>query len=122
MLKNRIREAKRELDRTLRRNLRNAGKIWRDEAETLVSHPGQGTPSLPGEPPARQRGDLAGSHLFRVRKDKSGQLGAELGSEKWWARLFDTGTEKMAPRPYVIPALRRKQREIQDALSEPASR
>jgi|GEM_PF-3587318 len=119
MLKSRIKEAKRELDRTLRRNLRRAGKIWREEAQEMLSHPGMGTPSSPGAPPHMQRGVLKDSLVDKVSRDDNGQLGSELGSTQWWARLPEKGTVKMEPRPYVVPAMRRKRQEIHEALSEP---
>jgi HK97 gp10 family phage protein len=61
-------------------------------------------PSLPGEPPHKRTGTLARSiesETFRIGDQFVGRVGTNL---KYGAYL-EFGTRKMAPRPYLRPAL-----------------
>lgn len=59
--------------------------------------------SAPGEAPAVQTGQLQGS----VKWVQSEPLYREIGANTPYAAALEFGTSKMAPRPYLRPALRK---------------
>lgn len=65
-------------------------------------------PSLPGEPPNRDTGVLD-SHIEAVQ---TAPLRSEASSNAPYAVPLETGTSKMAARPYMGPATRNKRAEI----------
>lgn len=84
-----------------RRGLRGMGK--------LVRH---AFPSLPGDPPHRQTGDLASSVQIDV-SDAGGKPVGKVGTNLRKGRWLELGTKKMAARPWLrraflekIPAVR----------------
>ncbi len=56
--------------------------------------------SAPGEPPATQSGRLKTSRTIRFRG-----LRGEIVYDAGYAGYLETGTSKMAPRPFVKPVL-----------------
>lgn len=70
-------------------------------AKANASHP---PPSVPGSGPAVRTGRLRSSISWRVLADGEG-LYAEVGSAVEYAAFVELGTERMAPRPYLVPAL-----------------
>lgn len=123
MYKSRVNEAIRRLNNGKRDNLRDAVNIWKDGVKEEISTQGMGRPSQPGQPPKKQSGTFARSLRTRVRRDRkiknkgSGAVNTgELGSTKFFARMFEKGTVKMEPRPYVQRGLRARMKDIHQAL------
>lgn len=61
-------------------------------------------PSAPGEPPNRDTGQLDSSLVTEV----SGPLSATVTANTPYAAALEFGTEKMAERPYIRPAITKK--------------
>lgn len=73
-----------------------------------------GSRSLPGHPPAVQTALLIGSIQHKV-EDKNNSIVGTVGShEVIYAAPLEFGTPKMAPRPFLMPALER----IKDKIAE----
>lgn len=70
-------------------------------AKQNASHP---RPSVPGSGPAVRTGRLRSSISWRVLADASGVY-ADIGTNVEYAAYVELGTERMAPRPYLRPAL-----------------
>ncbi len=70
-------------------------------AKANASHP---RPSVPGSGPAVRSGRLRASISWRVLSDGEGVY-AEVGSAVEYAAYVELGTERAAPRPYLVPAL-----------------
>lgn len=68
--------------------------------EMLASTPG---PSAPGQPPAIDTGELAGS--LQVEQIKPQQYA--LTTDAPYAPYLEYGTSNMAPRPFMTPAAQR---------------
>lgn len=65
-------------------------------------------PSAPGDPPNEDTGVLR-SHLETTQ---TGPLRVEVSSNAPYAVPLEAGTSRMAPRPYMGPATRRKKAEV----------
>ena len=70
-------------------------------AKQNASHP---PPSVPVSGPAVRTGRLRSSISWRVDADGTG-LYADVGSAVEYAKYVELGTPRMAPRPYLLPAL-----------------
>lgn len=91
-----------------------AGDLIGTEARRLIVEnaiQGEGhVPSLPGEPPNRDTGNLDGSIATR----KTGELTAETfagGAKAPYAVDLEFGNSKIAERPYMRPATKMKRKE-----------
>lgn len=76
---------------------------------TGIKYPGNiRRSSRPGEPPARQRGDLSRSWQTgqRSRVAQGKRLGWRVGSNKQYARILEFGNARIRERPYVRPAIK----------------
>ena len=72
-----------------------------------------GTPaSLPGEPPRRRTGRLARSITHEVTPTT-----ARVGTNVKYGKYLETGTSKMAARPYLRPAVIKNRRMIKKILN-----
>lgn len=60
--------------------------------------------SVPGEPPHKRSGRLQTSVTWQLGQDSIG-LYAIIGSNVEYAEYLELGTDKMAPRPWLRPAL-----------------
>ena len=95
--------------------------VLRDEANALLAdwrasiRPGGGRPSLPGAPPHSQSGNLEASFRVRLPRGRRGgevaytQASRPLGAH---AHLLESGTRRMLPRPFAVPAARRRYGEF----------
>lgn len=72
-------------------------------------------PSRPGQPPHVLTGRLRQSITHDVRRDGSTFIG-RVGTNVEYARHLELGTRKMAPRPYLRPALLRERKRLADIL------
>lgn len=70
--------------------------------------------SRAGEPPASRTGKLRTSYKVRVVSDNEVDIGSPLD----YAMFLEKGTSKIAPRPHVIVGYKKKEREIEQALSK----
>jgi phage gpG-like protein len=90
-----------------------AGPVGRDLArravlvETAAKESmggGYPPPSQPGEPPHLRSGRLRASISWRLGEDAEG-LYADIGSNVEYAYWVEMGSDRMAARPYLRPAL-----------------
>jgi len=88
------------------------GELIRGEAAHLITEgavSGKGhVPSRPGEPPNEDTGVLR-THIETTRV---APLVVEVSSNAPYAVPLEAGTSKMAARPYMGPAARRKRKEV----------
>jgi len=88
------------------------------EAVRLVgqfSGPPLGSPSAPGEPPHVRTGTLRrsiGFETFRIGRMFVGRVGTNLKYGRW----LEEGTSRMAPRPYLRPALDSQRNRIVEEI------
>jgi hypothetical protein len=100
----------RGMDRGLSRlalTLQTTIKVSISGAGTGVRYPRSLRPSSrPGEPPAKQTGDLSRSWQGAPNRIATGRrLGYRIGSNKKYAAALEYGTARMDARPYVQPAI-----------------
>lgn len=83
------------------------------EAKRLVSraNPTGASPSAPGEPPKRVTGALMESIDYQVEPSKQ-QVAVYVGASVQHALYLEFGTSKMAPRPFMRPAVANVSRQI----------
>lgn len=96
------------------RDLERRGIKVERQAKVLMSTPGSGRiyrrgnvvhqASAPGDPPAPDRGQLRASVTHAMGKDDEG-LFVDIGSNLKKARWLELGTQNMAARPALRPAL-----------------
>jgi HK97 gp10 family phage protein len=65
-------------------------------------------PSLPGEPPNEDTGNLR----THIETTQTGPLSVEVSSNAEYAAALEFGTSKMAERPYMRPATQRKRAAV----------
>jgi hypothetical protein len=122
------------IQRLPRRLTRNIAEVLREEAREVARDArarlrgaGRGTPSQPGEAPARQTGALARSIRFRAaRRDRLAyavSASADSGGGAFYGRFLETGTSRgLAPRPFLSPALDARRpvtlRRLEAAIAE----
>ena len=70
--------------------------------------------SAPGESPANRTGMLLNSSSYEVR----GPDEMEVGEISPYAKFLEDGTKKMAPRPHVIVATRKKAIDVMNAITK----
>ena len=91
-----------------------AGILWSAVVEQLVTSE---SPSRPGQPPARESGELLLS--IRIEMDDN-RLGARVGSNLDYASYLELGTRRMAERPFLLPALERARTDIEHVIGQGA--
>lgn len=69
-------------------------------------------PSLPGRPPLNDTGTL----VAHIETTQPAPLHVEVSSSAPYAVPLETGSSKMAARPYMGPASRRKRKEVVDLV------
>lgn len=74
--------------------------------------------SSPGEAPAQRLARLRQSIRFYAVRISTGVRG-RIGSHLRYAAWLEKGTQKMAPRPSLAPALDRSRREVESILTRP---
>jgi len=95
------------IGREMGRRLKACGQVGADHAKTLISTDGTGVgeggnliyganPSKPGEPPHVQTGRLRASVAYEVE----GTV-ARIGTNVKYGRFLETGSSRMAPRPWL---------------------
>jgi len=89
--------------------LRGAGRLYRKRKG--IYH----RASLPGQPPAIDTGLLRASIQHEVLKSRDRVTG-RAGTNVDYGRYLELGTSRMAPRPYLRPALDRVHRQVVEML------
>lgn len=75
--------------------------------------------SAPGEPPASDTGRLANS----IRTEYNvATLTGRVVADAAYAAYLEYGTQRMAPRPFLRPALARQRQAIQEAVNDEVRR
>ncbi len=103
------------------RLLRNMGivvsEVENDIKQSMRSTPrGETGHSLPGNPPAVQRSILIGS-IFSDTTTRDKEVVGLVGSrDVLYAALTEFGTDHMAARPWLVPALQRMRVRIKEIL------
>lgn len=72
-------------------------------------------PSAPGEAPAVDTGRLRASITHRIEHD-GGESVAYVGTNVEYAPHLEFGTKRMAPRPFMVPAIERNREWIKNKL------
>lgn len=104
-------------DRINSRVQHNVGKVVLATAAKIVAHAQQSMggvipPSAPGRPPAIRTGFLkASGHAVQLN-----DLTAAAAFDSEYAPHLELGTIYMAPRPFLMPAVRYYQGEFLDAV------
>ena len=75
------------------------------------------SPSKPGEPPAKESGELIQS--IRIELDAD-ELGAKVGSNLEYASFLELGTRRTSERPFLLPALERARTDIEHIIGQGA--
>ncbi len=90
-----------------------AGQALADHVRMKLSRPNPlgTTPSAPGEPPARVSGELMDSVAYEVADTGKG-VSVMVGAAASYALALEYGTRRMAPRPFLRPALAEMEEEI----------
>lgn len=68
--------------------------------------------SAPGEPPASYTGRLRQSFLMEVTSAEQGMWKVKIWTSVKYADDLEYGTDKIEPRPFILPALRKLLPEI----------
>lgn len=100
-----------------------AGKVS-DRVRVLLNEPGLGErhggepnpPSLPGDPPTSQSGELAESQTARGPKQRQDGVAAASGSDLPRSLWLQIGTARIEPRPYMNRALLDSKAEVLEAM------
>ena len=127
---------RRDLERQINQRLNAAAIVVHNHVKHLISvdgtlktKPGRGAggrftkgkliyganPSKPGEPPRVQTGRLRGSIAWEVRPTFEARVGTNVKYGLW----LQTGTKRMAARPYLDRGLREKLGDVQRILTAP---
>jgi len=72
-----------------------------NQAKQNASQP---PPSQPGSGPSVRTGRLRGSITWNLAEDLEGVY-VDVGSNVFYAPFVELGTTRMAPRPFLVPAL-----------------
>lgn len=100
----------------MREAAKDLATIGENEIKRLILHKGSYKPysfkgrirlsSQPGEPPAALRGETLEPSVYSQVNSRPNQNPAisEFGTTAPFARELEFGTEKIAPRPFVLPA------------------
>ena len=88
------------------------GELIRAEAANLITEGAVSgknhVPSLPGQPPNEDTGTLR----THIETTQTAPLRVEVSSNAPYAVALEAGTSRMAERPYMGPATRRKRKEV----------
>lgn len=110
------------LDREVSKALFVAGEVVEAEAGRLItagSMSGKShVPSAPGEPPNNDTGVLA-RNIETVQVEP---FRVEVSSNAPYSVALEFGTSKMAPRPFMSPAMQATRKKVQQIIADAVSR
>ena len=98
---------------------RNMTKSYYTNNSSIPHHP-----SLPGNPPARDTGNLTNSIRWEIHnegKEVYGIVGSSQLDENY-AVYTEYGTTKMAPRPWLRPAMEKNNQWIRKSIANAVAR
>lgn len=98
-----------------------AGLIQTEARRSIIANSIQGAghiPSLPGEPPNRDTGQLDQNIITA----KTGEMSAEVSSNAPYSASLEFGTSKMAERPYMRPATKKERPKVVELVRKAVSR
>ncbi len=121
-----------DLDKEIRQRLVNVGAFLEADIKKSLSRGNKDgkSPSKPGEPPKTVTGALLNSVGFEMdKKMPKVKIGIRKGltttkstgapqDADSYARMLEFGTRKMAPRPYLRPALKKNRKNILDIIGD----
>lgn len=74
--------------------------------------------SAEGEPPAIDYGRLVQAVTHRVETSEGGtRVEGFVGTNLPYGKMLEDGTSRMAPRPWLLPALRRQRNKIRELIA-----
>lgn len=74
-------------------------------------------PSLPGNPPAPDSGMLRSSIHYTVEEENNETVGI-IGTDLDYGRMLELGTSRIAPRPWLKPAIQKCDENIKKIIKE----
>lgn len=99
---------------------RNMDKSYYTNNKTTAHHP-----SLPGNPPAPDTGNLRNSIRYEVHGQDSKEVYGIVGTTQKdpnYGEYLEYGTTKIAPRPWLRPAMERNESWIRSTLTKAAAK
>lgn len=110
-IKDAVSEAALGIQGTARRSMAQGGRgiVYRRRG---IEHKA----SAPGDPPATDTGRLSSS--INITTGFRGGLTAEIGTNVFYAPQLEFGTTRIAPRPFLFPALERERPKFEKAVSD----
>lgn len=70
--------------------------------------------SNPGEPPANRTGTLVRSISYGVKGERELEIGAKVN----YGKFLEHGTEKMEPRPFIEPVVKKNNTKMKQTMSK----
>lgn len=113
-------EVEKAIARSTIRVEREASRLVNQHAGPTKMNPDRPA-SQPGEPPHKRTGTLARS-LDSETYRKGGQFFGRMGTNLLYGRFLELGTQRMAPRPYLRPALDVNRKRIVEDIKQAGRR
>ena len=107
------------LQREMQKRLATVGEVVRGEATRSLRKTKFPPASKPGHVPAYRTGYLFRSVVYELLP---GIFAVRIGTNTKYGRYLELGTSKMAPRPWLRPAIFGSQKRIKAILSKPLPR
>lgn len=103
-----------DIQESMAKTERDMSKTYFTNNKTKAHHP-----SLPGNPPARDTGNLSNSIRYEVHSEGSEIYGVVGSTQKDpdYAVFTEYGTNKMAPRPWLRPAMQKNNEWIRKSIA-----
>lgn len=103
-----------DIQESMAKTERDMSKTYFTNNKTKAHHP-----SLPGNPPARDSGNLSNSIRYEVHSEGSEIYGVVGSTQKDpdYAVFTEYGTNKMAPRPWLRPAMQKNNEWIRKSIA-----
>lgn len=103
-----------DIQESMAKTERDISKTYFTNNKTKAHHP-----SLPGNPPARDTGNLSNSIRYEVHSEGQEIYGVVGSTQKDpdYAVYTEYGTNKMAPRPWLRPAMQKNNDWIKKSIA-----
>lgn len=110
------------LRRPVRETLRGVAELVRADAATAIRR--RGRRSRPGESPSSDSGALLQSLRTRLARSRRADERAYTLAPEFYGFMLESGTHRILPRPFLVPAARRHVQDfvsrVETAISEAA--